>query len=154
MTKCKNCGADEGIHHYKTDQCPVGGFEAPVGKEQEWKTSTFEADIPFDPPKQMTNGSDGAFAAWATWEVGQPGCTKRELFAAMAMQGLLAGNNSSLKKEELTQFAVSHADSLVAALNANQGGTCKRCGTTGFDKDHRFCGRCGADLLAGGEHNG
>lgn len=101
----------------------------------------------------MTHGHDPAFPVADEHGYTSGGTTKREEFAKAAMQGLLAGS-SSLKKEELTQFAVSHADSLVAALNANQGGTCKRCGTTGFDKDYRFCSRCGADLLAGGEHDG
>lgn len=41
---CKNCGADKGIHHYKTLQCPVGGVEARVGKEQEWMDIRFEED--------------------------------------------------------------------------------------------------------------
>jgi len=43
-TTCKNCGGDEGLHHYQTNQCPVGGREAPVGRKQEWKSTTFEPD--------------------------------------------------------------------------------------------------------------
>ena len=42
-TTCKNCGGDEAIHHYETNQCPVGGYEAPIGRKQEWKSTTFEA---------------------------------------------------------------------------------------------------------------
>jgi hypothetical protein len=34
---CSNCGADYGLHHYKTEQCPAGGYEAPVGKKQQWE---------------------------------------------------------------------------------------------------------------------
>ena len=41
---CKNCGGDKAIHHYKTNQCPVGGREAPIGRKQEWKSTTFEAE--------------------------------------------------------------------------------------------------------------
>ena len=41
-TTCKNCGGDEALHHYQTDQCPVGGREAPLGRKQEWKSTTFE----------------------------------------------------------------------------------------------------------------
>lgn len=41
-TTCKHCGADEALHHYQTDQCPVGGREAPVGRKQEWKSTTYE----------------------------------------------------------------------------------------------------------------
>lgn len=36
LEKCKNCGADEGLHHYKTMACPVGGREAPVNRPQEY----------------------------------------------------------------------------------------------------------------------
>ena len=43
-TICKNCGGEHGIHHYQTSQCPVGGREAPVGRKQEYKTSTFEPE--------------------------------------------------------------------------------------------------------------
>jgi hypothetical protein len=39
--KCKNCGGERGLHHFETDQCPVGGREAPIGRRQEWKTTTF-----------------------------------------------------------------------------------------------------------------
>ena len=41
---CKNCGGDAGLHHYETDQCPVGGREAPIGHKQEWKTTTYEPE--------------------------------------------------------------------------------------------------------------
>ena len=43
--KCKNCGGERGIHHYETDQCPVGGCEAPIGRKQEYKTTVFEFEI-------------------------------------------------------------------------------------------------------------
>jgi ribosomal protein L37E len=42
--KCKNCGGERGLHHYQTDQCPVGGYEAPVGRKQEWKSTVFEIE--------------------------------------------------------------------------------------------------------------
>lgn len=42
--KCKNCGGERGLHHYETDQCPVGGREAPIGRKQEWKSTTFELE--------------------------------------------------------------------------------------------------------------
>lgn len=42
--KCKNCGGNYGIHHYKTNQCPVSGREAPIGRKQEWKTTIFELE--------------------------------------------------------------------------------------------------------------
>ena len=42
--KCQNCGADYGLHRYKTNQCPVGGREAPVGRIQEWSDAVFVKD--------------------------------------------------------------------------------------------------------------
>ena len=42
---CKNCGYDEGLHHYETMQCPVGG-EVQIGRKQEWMRSTFLEDKP------------------------------------------------------------------------------------------------------------
>ena len=42
--KCQNCGADYGLHHYKTNHCPVGGREAPVGRVQEWNDAVFVKD--------------------------------------------------------------------------------------------------------------
>jgi len=42
--KCKNCGGDAGIHHYETNRCPVGGREAPIGRSQEYMTTTFQKD--------------------------------------------------------------------------------------------------------------
>ena len=42
--KCKNCGGDHGIHHYQTNQCPVGGSEAPIDRKQEYMTTTFESE--------------------------------------------------------------------------------------------------------------
>ena len=41
---CKNCGGDRAIHHYETDQCPLGGREASIGRKQEWKSTTFEIE--------------------------------------------------------------------------------------------------------------
>lgn len=43
-TTCKNCGAEYGLHHYQTNQCPVGGREAAIGEKQEWKTTVYEAE--------------------------------------------------------------------------------------------------------------
>ncbi len=42
MKQCKNCGAPEDLHHYQTNQCPVGGREAPVGRMQGWMSTVFE----------------------------------------------------------------------------------------------------------------
>ena len=45
------------------------------------------------------------------------GLTKREYFAAMAMQGLLANKFSHY---QLAEKAVIHADALIKALNESQ----------------------------------
>jgi hypothetical protein len=47
----------------------------------------------------------------------QPNLTKREIFAAMAMQGLCASPHSwDLLLESIAQCAVGHADALIAEL--------------------------------------
>jgi ribosomal protein L37E len=50
---CKNCGAEFGLHHYKTKQCPVHGKESPIDRKQEWQTSTFEPGISYEELKQQ-----------------------------------------------------------------------------------------------------
>ena len=47
------------------------------------------------------------------------GLTKREYFAAIALQGLLAGRNieSELSQDDWAEMAVQHADALIEALN-------------------------------------
>jgi hypothetical protein len=47
------------------------------------------------------------------------GLTKRELIAAMAMQGMLANPNVRLKPDTMSKWAVDHADALIARLNAD-----------------------------------
>lgn len=49
------------------------------------------------------------------------GLTKREYFAAMAMQGLLAVIEPCTQSSQLTaKYAVLHADALLEALEAEQ----------------------------------
>lgn len=75
----------------------------------------------------MTQPKDGAFPVDAG-EMGlNEGLTKREYFAAMAMQGLIAANklieygDHGFKREmnftELSQAALIHADFLIRELN-------------------------------------
>jgi hypothetical protein len=45
----------------------------------------------------MKNGQEGAFASMNEYER-QEGLTKREYFAAMAMQGLLSSNTASMSR--------------------------------------------------------
>jgi hypothetical protein len=50
-------------------------------------------------------------------KVGCLGLTKREYFAAMAMQGLLAADTDFMMKMEYTvECAVSHADALLKEI--------------------------------------
>lgn len=45
------------------------------------------------------------------------GTTKRELFAAMAMQGMLANSDGGDRHQStIAAYAVSHADALLSAL--------------------------------------
>ncbi len=41
-TICKNCGGEYGLHRGSTNQCPVGGREAPIALRQRWEDTTFE----------------------------------------------------------------------------------------------------------------
>ncbi len=51
----------------------------------------------------------------------QPGLTKRELFAGMAMQGLLAADSDQgLSLDLAAKFAVGHADALLEQLEATK----------------------------------
>jgi hypothetical protein len=62
----------------------------------------------------MTNPNDSATGfAWSQEQSGTSGLTKREYFAAMAMQGLLSNPNTSFE----TRDAVIIADALIAELN-------------------------------------
>lgn len=64
-----------------------------------------------------------------SWELGSLGLTKREQFAAMAMQGLLSGNNADCGLYEtsaewvknLTEASVEFADALLAELERTKG---------------------------------
>lgn len=84
--KCKNCGAEKGIHHYLTDQCPAGGKEAPINKTQEWKTSTFEPGMSYDDLVAQRDELLKLCRA-ALWELDghlEKGTTKPQLEAAIA----------------------------------------------------------------------
>jgi len=68
----------------------------------------------------MTDGKDSAFAIGAGTPPKGIGLTKREYFAAMAMQGILSGytetNVTGLEKV-LCESAVNYSDALIAELN-------------------------------------
>lgn len=52
---------------------------------------------------------------YPTLSIQQYGLTKLELFAAMAMQGLLA--DSDIRHAQVPKIAVEQADALIAELN-------------------------------------
>jgi len=66
----------------------------------------------------MTNGNDTAFPS--NCEDDTDGLTKREYFAAMAMQGFLSDGSQDLAPEQCARAGVRHADALIAALNEGQ----------------------------------
>lgn len=70
-----------------------------------------------------TDPTDMAFPVWHPVDAPpnrhpsiQLGLTKREYFAAMAMQGLLA-SISGWKDRDAAEFSVAYADSLIAELS-------------------------------------
>lgn len=50
-------------------------------------------------------------------EYGSPGLTKREYFAAMAMQGLMT--KQGVNREMIVQMAISHADAMLKELEVS-----------------------------------
>jgi ABC-type protease/lipase transport system fused ATPase/permease subunit len=73
----------------------------------------------------MTNPNDSATGfAWSADQTGTSGLTKREYFAAMAMQGILANRwsmeNVNLSDEEKAYMSVNMADALINALNTQR----------------------------------
>ena len=68
----------------------------------------------------MTNGNDQAFGI-SHRDFCYLGLTKREYFAAMAMQGRMATFEGLNESFELTaEIAVTMADELIAALNGEE----------------------------------
>jgi hypothetical protein len=69
----------------------------------------------------MTNPNDPAFLTIETYPSGSKtiasGLTKREYFAAMAMQGAAADESATPETKRLAIWAVQMADALIAELN-------------------------------------
>lgn len=78
-----------------------------------------EPAYPFTPNQQMQL-ADG------TWDqdtdFGEPGMTKRELFAAMAMQGFCANSDidDGIGSEDLAVYSLKNADALLKELVKEQ----------------------------------
>jgi hypothetical protein len=72
---------------------------------------------------QQTDGNDQAFATPPIYSdafglaVQEKGLSKREYFAAMAMQGLLSTVPESFNGREIAEISVNMADALIEALN-------------------------------------
>jgi hypothetical protein len=87
----------------------------------------------------MTNGNESAFPEVQTepqFNRHSYGLTKREYFAAMAMQGILAGRLMPTPQEIVCQGAVEHADELIEALNKE------------FIAKEQYCAECEKPLPA------
>ena len=69
----------------------------------------------------MDNGNESAFPSHGTMgEVAYQGVTKREYFAAMAMQGFCAAPDATGKYTDYARDAVRTADALLAELAKEQ----------------------------------
>lgn len=69
----------------------------------------------------MTNGENNAFPVVLQHGLTHDchveiGLTKREYFAAMAMQGLMMGSGFSYKPSDTANYAVDYADAILAEL--------------------------------------
>ena len=73
-----------------------------------------------DKTKEMTNGNDCAYPADSNTQT-EGGITKREYFAAMAMQGILSNSKDWTDSDRclnwVSESSVKYADSLIEALN-------------------------------------
>lgn len=69
----------------------------------------------------MTNGNDAAYSRAGFYadveNCGESGLTKREYFAALAMQGLLANGHYSRNFLDAPDDAIKFADTLIYVLN-------------------------------------
>jgi hypothetical protein len=65
------------------------------------------------------NGNDAIYPMATEGDGFNDGLTKRELIAAMAMQGLLATPGKYEHAKTIAQWAVNHADALIARLTAD-----------------------------------
>lgn len=79
----------------------------------------FDGSAPAFPCPRYVN-TDGETISLAG-KHGEDGLTKRELFAAMAMQGLLIGPDFDERTpERISAFSVRYADALISALNESK----------------------------------
>lgn len=65
----------------------------------------------------MENGKQGAFACTDGKTFANDGLTKREYFAGLAMQGLMACSEITASRKEIAEESVKMADELLKALD-------------------------------------
>lgn len=65
----------------------------------------------------MTKPNDPAFPAPYGQTNGADGLTKREYFAAMAMQGIVAKHGVDLTRRDVAYWALQYADRLISDLS-------------------------------------
>lgn len=76
-----------------------------------------EPHHPTQPYAQVERHDSGGLKTESFWH--HPGLTKREYFAALAMQGLTVGPGPDAERAGV--LAVQFADALIAALNERSG---------------------------------
>lgn len=76
----------------------------------------YSDEAAFPRPEQLKSEAPSMVLLPAQW-----GLTKRELFAAMAMQGMCSAEWAKAHAfDELARWSVEHADALLAALSDEQ----------------------------------
>jgi len=66
---------------------------------------------------EMAHGSNSTEEDAGQWVKYRKGLTKREHFAAMALQGLLSKNMPSVSMHQKSEIAVKYADALLYELD-------------------------------------
>jgi len=76
-----------------------------------------EPNAPANPLDAVWDKKDSITGKWSKAITQHRGLTKREYFAAMAMQGIRSNQNLMLDAEAASIQAVNDADALINALN-------------------------------------
>ncbi len=65
------------------------------------------------------NGNDAIYPMATEGDGFNDGLTKRELIAAMAMQGMLGNPDMDVAIDSIAEYAVKYADALIERLSAD-----------------------------------
>lgn len=68
----------------------------------------------------MNNGDEPAFPVVSPLGESYSGLTRRDWFAGMAMQGILAHYGHQGSSEKLAEYAFEHADAMLKAQEAGE----------------------------------